>query len=109
PGWVVVDRAEAERRLGREVVTLAELPIASIEVREDDRGTAVRGGQLLTDGPELVLTQRPAADPAAGMEAESEGFPDDWSTVTEEREGLWLVLSGPLGEDALSVLLSRAP
>src|SRR5690606_32355324 len=80
-GWSAVAREEAEVLLRQELVTLAELPIAGIEVRVDGESPIVRLTQLLSDGTELHLFQRLDAE----IDPETAEIPDGWTTVSDRR------------------------
>jgi hypothetical protein len=120
--WVPVDRAEAERRLGGPILTVADLPIMDIAVGTADGEPTVRTRQRTGDGKTLELFQR-VASPTAGDKrqvrsvetAESAEPTQDRTignnggitTIVLESSGYTITARAPLPPDSLRVLLSE--
>ncbi|MQA89211.1 MAG: hypothetical protein GEU90_03090 [Gemmatimonas sp.] len=100
--WVSTARADAERRFGRPLLTIVDLPIVRVEFREDGTGVAVRVVHV-QEGAELSLTQTPLTGPVADPPLPPEGF----RRLTEQRGDLRLSVTGPLPSDSLATLLRR--
>lgn len=107
--WRTTDRAEAERQLGRSLVTAPDLPVVAIELGLVEGGTAVRVRQRLPDGEVLSLVQRrprrglgfaPSADPMARAAAELGG-----AGLVLEQDGVVVEVTAPLAPDSLRRLL----
>jgi len=102
--WRTVDRAEAERQLGRPLVTVPNLPLLEIELGEGEGRSALRVTQRLPDGTVLSLLQwrgagartpRPCAAPDAGV-----------TCIAFTRSGVLVEASAPIPADTLRAHLA---
>ncbi|HEY0154898.1 MAG TPA: hypothetical protein VGB92_23000, partial [Longimicrobium sp.] len=88
------DRAEAERLLGRPLVTVPSLPLLEIEVGEGEGRSAVRVTQRLPDGTALSLLQRRGAGARTPRPCEA---PDAGATcIAFTRSGVLVEASAPV-------------
>lgn len=107
--WREVERDEAERRLGRPLVGVPELPLLGIELGKMEGRAAVRVRQQREDGSVLSLVQqrtprtraRSTRAEALRRAVEARG---GWQIVLEE-EGLVVEASEPVPADSLRRLL----
>lgn len=103
--WREVERDEAERRLGRSLVGVPELPLLGIELGRMEGRAAVRVRQQRADGSVLSLVQqraprtraRSSRAEALRRAVEERG---GWQIVLEE-EGLVVEASEPVPADSL--------
>ncbi|HEX8210580.1 MAG TPA: carboxypeptidase regulatory-like domain-containing protein [Longimicrobium sp.] len=92
--WRTVDRAEAERQLGRPLVTVPGLPLLEIELGEGEGRSAVRVTQRLRDGTVLSLLQWRGAGARAPRPCEA---PDAGATcIAFTRSGVLVEASAPV-------------
>lgn len=105
--WRGAGRAEAERRLRRPVVVVAQLPLLGMEVGEVEGTPVVRVRQSLPGGEVLTLVQRGAtrARVPPGGAARRAGAEAGTSRLTLERGGLVIEASAPIPADSLRALL----
>jgi hypothetical protein len=104
--WRAASREEAQRLLGRRLVTVPDLPVTGIELRQVDGRVVVRVWQRLPDGDALSLEQQRASRPAARARGPAEpGKAPGESRVTVRKGGLIVDASAPLPADSLRALL----
>jgi len=102
--WRTVDRAEAERQLGRPLVTVPNLPLLEIELGEGEGRSAVRVTQRLPDGTVLSLLQWRGAGARAPRPCEA---PDAGATcIAFTRSGVLVEASAPVPADTLRAYLA---
>lgn len=103
--WREVERDEAERRLGRSLVAVPELPLLGIELGKLEGRAAVRVRQQREDGSVLSLVQQ-RAPRARARSSRAEALRraveerGGWQIVLEE-EGLVVEASEPVPADSL--------
>jgi hypothetical protein len=92
--WRTVDRAEAERQLGRPLVSVPSLPLLEIELGEGEGRSAVRVTQRLPDGTVLSLLQWRGAGARTPRPCEA---PDAGATcIAFTRSGVLVEASAPV-------------
>lgn len=104
--WREAGREEAQRLLGRRLVTVPDLPVTGIELKQVDGRVVVRVWQRLPDGGALSLEQQRASRAASRSRGPAEpGTVPGGSRVTVRKGGVIVDASAPLPADSLRALL----
>ena len=102
--WRSAERTEAERQLGRPLVTVPSLPVLGIELRQGEERAAVRVTQRLPGGAVLSLLQRQGAGARAPRPCQA---PASGATcIAFTRSGVLVEASAPVPADTLRAHLA---